>query len=98
MAAMKREPPAAGAQADPREGDLIFSGRRLVPIALGTAALGAAGTVIGFLVDRRDTYFAYLAAFVFVTSLALGGLLQLMIYYAVGAKWNIALRRLNESM
>lgn len=98
MAAMKHESPAGPANEDDRDGDLIFSGRRLVPIALGTAGLGAAGTVIGFLVDRRDTYFAYLAAFVFVTSLALGALLQLMIYYAVGAKWNVALRRLNESM
>jgi hypothetical protein len=97
-AATKHESSGGGANEDAAEGDLIFSGRRLVPIALATAVLGAVGTVIGFLVDRRDTYFAYLAAFVFVTSLALGGLLQLMIYYAVGAKWNVALRRLNESM
>jgi hypothetical protein len=95
---MRREPPAGGVHEEAREGELIFSGRRLVPIALGTAALGTAGTLVGFLVDRRDTYFAYLAAFAFVTSLALGGLLQLMIYYAVGARWNVALRRLNESM
>ena len=97
MAAMRHDS-FGGDESAERETELIFSGRRLVPVALGTAALGAAGTVIGFLVDRRDTYFAYLAAFVFVTSLALGGLLQLMIYYAVGARWNVALRRLNESM
>jgi hypothetical protein len=47
---------------------------------------------------RRDTYFAYLAAFTFVTSIALGSLIFLMISYAVGARWSIVLRRLNESI
>ena len=98
MAALRRAARGGGAaqgESAPA-GDLTFTGGRLLPIALGTTALGALGTLTGFMLDRRDTCFAYLAAFAFVTSVALGGLIFLMICYAVGAKWNVVLRRLNE--
>lgn len=77
---------------------LIFSGNRLLAGSLLTAGAGALGTVVGFIVARRDTYFAYLAAFVCVTSIVLGSLIFLMVSYAVGARWSIVLRRLNESI
>lgn len=95
MAEVARTPETQAAQADR---GLIFSGNRLLTGALLTASAGALGTLIGFVVARRDTYFAYLAAFVWVTSIVLGSLIFLMTSYAVGAKWSIVLRRLNESI
>jgi len=81
-----------------RHEDLMFSGQGVLVGSLVTAAIGTLGTLFGFVLARRDTYFAYLAAFTFVTSIALGSLIFLMISYAVGARWSIVLRRLNESI
>jgi hypothetical protein len=75
-----------------------FSGARLLPAASLVAVLGAAGTALGFWLEPRTTYFAYLTAFAFATSVALGALIFLMTTYVVNAKWNIVLRRLNESI
>jgi hypothetical protein len=75
-----------------------FSGARLLPAASLVAVLGTLGTAAGFWLERRTTYFAYLTAFAFATSVALGGLIFLMTTYVVNAKWNIVLRRLNESI
>jgi hypothetical protein len=98
MAEVKSLPPSNAAAQRPHRDDLMFSGRGVLVPALVTTALGTLGTVIGFVVVRRDTYFAYLAAFAFVTSIVLGSLIFLMISYAVGAKWSVVLRRLNESI
>jgi len=78
--------------------DLTFSGQGVLRAALAMATLGSLGTLLGFVSARRDTYFAYLAAFSFVTSIALGSLIFLMVSYVVGARWSIVLRRLNESI
>jgi hypothetical protein len=75
-----------------------FDGHRLVLTALFVSALGWVGVGIGFAIRRAATYFAYLTAFSFVTSVALGALIFLMTTYVVKAKWNIAIRRLNESV
>ncbi len=88
------------ALSEPRaaDADLRFSGVRLLRGAAAAALLGSAGTLLGFVVARRDTYFAYLAAFTFVSSIALGGLIFLLISHVVGARWSIVLRRLNETI
>lgn len=83
------------AQIDSR---LVFSGNRVLMSALAVAALGCVGVVVGFLVEPRATYFAYLTAFAFVTSIALGALILLMTTYLVGARWNVVIRRLNEAV
>jgi hypothetical protein len=76
----------------------VFSGARVVRVALGLALLGWVGVVAGFLLERRQTYFAYLTAFSFATSVALGALIFLMVSYVVGAKWSVVIRRINESI
>ena len=75
-----------------------FSCRKLVGSGLLVAFVGWTGLSLGFTSDPRAAYFAYLVAFSFAASIALGALIFLMITYVVGAKWNIALRRLNESI
>jgi hypothetical protein len=74
----------------------VFEGRTLIRVLAGVALVGWAGVVLGLSVARVETHFAYLTAFAFVASIALGALLFLMIMYAVGAKWNAVIRRLNE--
>jgi hypothetical protein len=76
----------------------IFRGSKLQRAALALGALGWVGVGVGLALDRRQTFFAYLGAFCFVTSIVLGALIFLMTTYVVGAKWSVALRRLNESI
>lgn len=73
-----------------------FDGRKLSVISLGVALVGWAGVLVGLGVAREATRFAYLTAFAFVTSTALGALVLLMTTYVVGARWNTVVRRLNE--
>jgi hypothetical protein len=80
------------------DANLIFEGRKILRVALVVSLLGWLGLGLGFLRDRVGSYFAYLTAFAFVTSIALGALIFLMTTYAVNARWNVAIRRLNESI
>ena len=81
-----------------KQDDLVFDGRRVIG-ALSAVALGGWALVaVGFAIDRVQTRFAYLTAFSFVTSIALGALVFLMTTYAVGARWNAVVRRLNEAI
>jgi hypothetical protein len=77
-------------------GGAAFRGRRMLWAAAAVALVGWVGVAVGWQVARVQTHFAYLTAFAFVTSIALGALLFLMTTYVVGASWNTALRRLNE--
>jgi hypothetical protein len=74
----------------------IFAGRRPMLVLLALAVLGWAGVLVGLGLAREATYFAYLTAFAFVASIALGALVLLMTTYVVGATWNGVVRRLNE--
>jgi hypothetical protein len=80
------------------EGKLIFEDRNVLRVALVVSVLGWLGLGIGFSIDRVGSYFAYLTAFAFVASIALGALIFLMTTYVVNARWNVAIRRLNESI
>jgi hypothetical protein len=80
------------------DGKLIFGGGKVLRVALVVAILGWLGLGIGFWQDRVGAYFAYLTAFAFVASIALGALIFLMTAYVVNARWNVAIRRLNESI
>jgi hypothetical protein len=83
------------AQVDPR---LVFSDKRVLSAAVVCAVVGWGGVLVGFATDRKGTYFAYLTAFAFVASIALGGLILLMTTYLVGARWSIVIRRFNEAV
>ncbi len=62
------------------------------------AVLGVAALVVGAFVDPRRLFSAYLAAYCYVVSIALGALIFLMICHAMGAGWPTLLRRLTEAM
>ena len=64
----------------------------------GLCALGAALTALGFVVDVRRTLFAYLTAYVFVVSSAVGAILFLAIARTTGAGWMAVLRRRAEDI
>ncbi len=66
--------------------------------ALVIGVLGAAGLALGFMVDPRQAWFSYLAAFAFVTSLAVGALFFLCIGHVMRATWLVPLRRLTEAV
>ena len=74
----------------------VFGGRGAIRWSAATALVGWVGVGVGHGVARVETHFAYLTAFAFAISLALGALILLMTTYIVGAKWNLVVRRLNE--
>jgi hypothetical protein len=74
----------------------VFRGRGVTRAAAATALVGWIGVGVGHGVARVETHFAYLTAFAFVVSIALGALIFLMTTYVVGAHWNAVIRRLNE--
>jgi hypothetical protein len=83
---------------DTSAGPPIFHGRGTLAALAGLAIAGWVVLGIGFASARVETFFAYLTAFAFVTSIALGALVLLMTTYVVGARWNTVLRRLNEGL
>ncbi|WP_437963316.1 hypothetical protein WMF04_26710 [Sorangium sp. So ce260] len=73
-------------------------GRALVTRSLGLALVGAVLLVIGVFVDRERLFYAYLAAYAYAVTTAVGALLFLMICHAMGATWPVAVRRLAEAI
>lgn len=71
-----------------------YDGKRLFLISGTVGLAGLVLWIIGLVVDTRAAMFSYLAAFAYVTSLALGVLVFVMIGHAMGARWVIVLRRL----
>jgi len=65
---------------------------------IGLAGLGA--TLMGIMdpASRYDSLNSYLVAFMFVATLAVGGLFFTILQYLVNAKWSVAVRRLAENM
>ncbi|HUD72888.1 MAG TPA: hypothetical protein VMQ62_13090, partial [Dongiaceae bacterium] len=67
--------------------------------------LGAAATIVGIglltvfgAAHPAKVYAAWLVAFLFFLSLALGALYFVLIHYAVQAGWSVVLRRLGENL
>jgi hypothetical protein len=78
---------------------VVFSGgRSILRVAVPAAAVGVVAFVIGAVVETREALFAYLAAYTYVVSTALGALLFLMICHAMNAGWPTLLRRLTEAV
>jgi hypothetical protein len=75
-----------------------FEGTRITRIAAIVSALGFVGLGIGLAVDPHRTWLAYLMAYFFVFSVAVGGLILLMIGYAANARWMAVVRRATEAV
>lgn len=73
-------------------------GRRLVRGAAVAAGVGVAALIVGAFVAPRQLFFAYLCAYGYAVSIALGALVFLMICHAMSAGWPTLLRRLTEAM
>lgn len=76
----------------------VFRGRGVVLAAGALAGLGAALTVVGLLTSPARALGAWLTAFAFTVSVALGALLFLLIGHAAGATWPTAIRRMTEAV
>ncbi len=59
--------------------------------------LGVAGLVVGLMRDPQRAWLAYLLAFFYFTSLALGGLFFTAIQHVTKAGWSVNVRRISES-
>lgn len=76
-----------------------FEGGR--SLMLGGAAAGAAGlvlTLIGGFIAPKAALYSYLIAFDYWLGLSLGTLALVMGHNAAGARWNVVVRRLGETM
>jgi hypothetical protein len=68
----------------------------VVAIALGV--IGGAAVAIGFTEEPQQAAFAYLTAWAFAMSLALGALIFVMIGHAMSARWTVAFQRRAETI
>jgi hypothetical protein len=75
-----------------------FDGRRALRASAAIAVLGIAAMVLGVLVDARRAMCAYLVAWAWVTTIAIGALGFLLIGYACNARWVAIVRRLVETV
>ena len=71
------------------------------PIVLGAAIIGVIGlalTLLGGLGQPRQALLAYLVAYVYWLGIAIGGVTLVMANHTAGARWNVTMRRIGESM
>ena len=68
-----------------------------VKVSLVIGLVGLFFAALGYFVDSKQFYYSYLNAFVFWTSIMLGGLFFTMLHHISGAVWSTVLRRLFES-
>jgi hypothetical protein len=72
--------------------------RRTFAVALLISIVGLMLVAWGMLTQGRVAFLSYLAAFAFWLSIALGGLLFLMIQHAMDSTWFVSIRRLAETI
>jgi hypothetical protein len=65
--------------------------------ALVTGIIALAISIFGTIIDHSQFFHSYLVAFLFWTSIALGGLFFTMLNHVTNARWSIVLRRLMET-
>jgi hypothetical protein len=75
---------------------------KIIPVAGLTGVVGVGvGVAMGWLniADSKEQFFrSYLMAFMFVTSISLGGLFFVILQHCVKAGWSVAVRRLAEGV
>jgi hypothetical protein len=72
--------------------------RSVVTWSVGAGLVGLALLALGFAVDTRRAWYAYLVAWTFATSVSTGALVLLMVGHASKASWMVVTRRLTESI
>ncbi len=60
--------------------------------------IGIAVSAWGFIAQPDLAYFGWLSAYVYWTGMSLGGLLMLLMFHALGAKWPTVIRRPMEAL
>jgi hypothetical protein len=75
-----------------------YEGRRVAAIAAVIGAVGLIGSALGFSLAPERAAHAWLTAVAFAVSVSLGALIFLMIGYATGARWPVAVRRITEAV
>jgi hypothetical protein len=81
-----------------KDGRWLDVARRMVGKTLLAAVLGWAALGVGFAIDARRAFHAYLTAYLWALTLALGALIFLVIVNAMNAVWPVAVRRLAEQV
>jgi hypothetical protein len=71
---------------------------RVSVVAYSIGAIGLVLSVVAFFVDRPQFFHSWLVAFVFWTTLALGGLFFVMLHHLSGSTWSVVLRRIAENV
>jgi len=67
-------------------------------IALIAGVLGLVLSAVGLTMDRAAFFQAYLIAFTYFTTIALGGLFFVLIHFLTGAVWSVVVRRIAENL
>jgi hypothetical protein len=75
-----------------------FDGTAMILIGAVLAMTGFGACAAGLLVAKVETFYGYLTAFVYVTTIALGALIFLQIAYITNARWPTVVRRLLEAV
>ena len=88
----------AGDTATAVEVPRFTGGRTLMTGAFAAGAVGLGLTLVGFFASPQITMHSYLVSFSYWLGIALGALALLMANNAAGARWNVVVRRLNESI
>jgi hypothetical protein len=73
-------------------------GRAIVRRAIPVAAIGALAMLVGFIVEPRRAFAAYLVAWSCAATIAAGALAFLLMGYATNARWVAVVRRLTETV
>jgi hypothetical protein len=74
------------------------AGSRLWLVPAGIGAVFFALTLVGWVVDAPQFYFAYLVGWTFCLSIALGALFFVVIQHLTRARWSVVVRRSAESL
>jgi len=75
----------------------LTDGGKISNGALLTGIIFLAISALGLLADKSQFFHSYLVAFLFWTSVALGGLFFTMVNHVLGTQWSIVLRRIGET-
>ncbi len=67
-------------------------------IALTVGLIGLAAGAAGFAVNPERFFYAYLTAFAYWVSLALGALFFTMLHHLTGAMWSVVIRKIAEAV